>query len=147
MAKLKVIILFSAIFLIIFTLHLFGYFKGLYYSLHFYDKILHLSAGAYISAIIIWVLFKTKIGDTLKTGNRFTKLILTIALTITIGALWEFLEFFWDSYFANKFGLPPLQINNTDTILDLIFDTIGTILTVGSYYLITSKSKLFKRFF
>ncbi|PIP25054.1 MAG: hypothetical protein COX34_00730 [Candidatus Nealsonbacteria bacterium CG23_combo_of_CG06-09_8_20_14_all_36_12] len=134
MSRIQFKILFPIIIFLIFIFHLFGYLKGLYYSLSFYDDILHFSAGITLSAAIIYILFHTKISRIFKIENKFTNLILVFIATVIIGAFWELLEFFWDLYFAKMFGLPPLQLNLQDTMFDLIWDSIGAFLVIGIYY-------------
>lgn len=123
-------------FLIIFVFHLAGYLKGLYYSLSFYDNILHFAAGAAISLSILYILFSSKTKEIFKIESEFANFILAFTTTVTLGVFWEFLEFLWDLYIVQTFNLPSLQLGLRDTMSDLMWDSIGSVLVIIGYFLL-----------
>ena len=96
----------------------------LYWTLHWFDSVLHFISGVCIAVggISTWLLI-------FNNGNHSKKRILTIGLLFVaiIGILWEFFEL--------RFGITSLSDGihyATDTTLDVFLDMLGGFL--GSLY-------------
>lgn len=119
-------------FLITFVLyiHTFGLTFKLYKTVFYYDIIMHLLGTVVIALlgfIIVYTLHFTK-------KVRLTILLIgffTVIFAIGVGALWEIGEFAIDQFLGTQ-----AQIDNFDTMGDLIYDTIAALITafVGMLY-------------
>jgi len=56
--------------------------------------------------------------------------LLVISLTLIVGVLWEFYEYFYGLYKFKKTGTKKYMIKISDTAKDLILDTLGAIVWV-----------------
>ncbi len=93
----------------------------LYGRINWYDEVVH---GFNFFALTLVVALYTY-GVVLKGAQRHgLLLVLTIAgLGLAMGALWEIAEWTYD-----QFVRPNAILSKTDTIVDLIVDTIGALL-------------------
>lgn len=104
-------------------LHLFGM-SGWYYSVKFYDKFIHFLAGIFGSALIFFLLFKLAAKGPIKIPRIFySAFVFTTVVTIGVG--WEFFEFFF---------LPQFQLGLSDTLFDLFWIGVGSVLTNIVFY-------------
>ena len=109
-------------------LHVWGGVLGLY-SVPYYDKIAHFISSviiAFLALIIIYVL------DIYWEGLKmdfFMIAFFIIIFTIAIGGIWEIGEFISDQIIV---GAPKAQVSLSDTMMDLIYDSIaGIIVGIG----------------
>ncbi|MDH3694618.1 MAG: hypothetical protein OER96_08625 [Gammaproteobacteria bacterium] len=100
---------------------------GLYETSAIYDKWLHvIGSGAITALVIVAVLqYCTRIRLELPVALF---VILVLGATISMGTLWEVFEFSVD-----RTGLFQAQRGLSDTMLDLIADTIGVLGTLALY--------------
>jgi hypothetical protein len=107
-------------------------FVGVFISTHFqlydkvfhFDKIMHFTGGFIVAWFFIAVL-----GKELRT-NRAMLILLLVSLTTFVGVLWEFTEFSSGEYLKDKLpwiGRYFYGGNLKDTLLDLLFDMMGSI--------------------
>lgn len=111
-------------YLVLFTLlavliaHGAGLFMGLYAQYHNFDMLVHFLGGTFTASVFISTAARhpkfSFIGQ-----NKWVNIIVAVALTVLVGVLWEFFEF----YVGVWTGLPSQTY--TDTLSDLFFDTIG----------------------
>lgn len=87
---------------------------GLYSVTSFYDKAMHLLSGV-LSAAFALVLLRSFSLENTKNGF---KAIFFIAVTLMIAALWEFFEFFGDSFFHRN--AQRIQTGVGDTMFDML---------------------------
>lgn len=93
------------------------------YTFSHFDKILHVIGGVVAGWLaLIWTARNAK----LESG--FARVIISVALVVLIGVLWEFAEYYWDNivaiqwpFLAPYFGGGGLS----DTISDLLCDLVG----------------------
>ncbi|MEA3200046.1 MAG: hypothetical protein QOE90_1474 [Thermoplasmata archaeon] len=103
-----------------FVLHVIGHALGFYARFVHYDKVLHFVEPITI-AITFYALSQST--DWIWQWRRVTPAEVFVycwAMVVALGALWEILEFGMDTFFHTQ-----EQNGNTDTMLDLLFDTLG----------------------
>ncbi len=133
-------------FLLVFSLYLYfiGNVNNWYSSLYpIYDKISHFFTSmtiallGFVTAVIVDKYTETKM-------NRHATFFLILLLTISIGALWEIGEYLLDIVFSANY-----QVSLNDTMLDLIFDTIGGLVVAifGFIYLKKMPKEHFTKIF
>jgi len=96
-----------------------------------FDWFTHLLGTFIVSIIALSIVYSLKVTGQIKVTNNMIWWF-TVVFALAIGAFYEILEFITDSVFgANS------QISLTNTMIDLINDLIGGIITAtwGSYYL------------
>ncbi len=92
-----------------------------------FDKIQHFSWG-YLSCFIgIYLLCKSKDIDNVKTS---TIILFFIGISLATASIWEIIEFTGDTLLGQTAqGKPDINMSKiTDTMLDIIFHTLGTII-------------------
>lgn len=98
-----------------------------------YDKALHFMGGAFLSFGLFYVLRK----NFPLFNNQFLMFVLLVTSSITIGVVWEFVEFFYDRTLHYSLHTTPSQPSLLDTLGDLLADSGGALL--ASLYLVTKK--------
>lgn len=133
-----------AIFIAVY-LHGLGDLMGFYDRLHpFFDKITHITSASIITllGLVLVLLLDRTNRHQLESGIIFVGIV---TMTVTLGALWEVVEFAADQAFATG-----LQRGLDDTIFDLCFDIAGALLAGTAAYLTLAKKprkQLEARFF
>lgn len=125
-----------------------GEVRGYYTRFWWWDIVLHTSSGLLLGIIgflLVYVLNETqRIGLHMKIG--FVAFF-AFLFAIGIGALWEIVEFVLDSVFAMNMQKEMLGDPSglTDTMWDLIVDTLGALLisVLGYGYLKSGKNESF----
>ena len=102
------------------------------------DKIEHFIAGILV-AFVIYAFLK-KYAPQMIYG-WIEKLFIVFA-TVAIGVFWEFFEFSYDALINIPNNFPVNQLGNTDTMGDLLCDTIGAIVFILILFILKPKSKL-----
>lgn len=110
--------------LTIFADAFFGYYFDLYATSFVFDKLLHVF-GAYSVSLFAYILVAQFQPGPLA---RPVKFILVAALGLSMGGLYEILEFFTDSISR---PYPPSQPSLLDTDVDLIGDLAGALVAAG----------------
>lgn len=106
----------------IFLLNFIGSKLHWYYSVWYYDIVMHTLGGLWIALVIFW-LYPVKI------KNEFTKHIFFVLLgVLMIGILWEFFEIFVNETIAKN------PFNFFDTISDIFCDLTGGVLVLIYFY-------------
>jgi uncharacterized membrane protein YjjP (DUF1212 family) len=116
-----------------------GELKNYYAAYWWWDMLLHGTAGiafGIIGFIILYVLYKT---EKIKTSPKMVA-VFSFAFALTIGVLWEILEFTIDSTLGPISNNVPMQtvVNGcalVDTMKDLIVDAIGALFSAVMGYL------------
>lgn len=98
----------------------FGYYYDLYASSFLFDKLLHIF-GTYAFSLFSYILVAQRFKTSLPSS---VKAILIISLGLTLGTLYEILEFFTDSI---SHPYPPSQPSLLDTDVDLIGNLVGAV--------------------
>jgi hypothetical protein len=103
-----------------------GFIQGYYVTYYpYYDKAAHAVAGisiallAFLGVIFINHYWRMQLREPFIVG-------FTIIFGLAMAAAWEIYEFFIDSLFGGSFA-GRMQVDNTDTMLDMIFVLIGSI--------------------
>jgi hypothetical protein len=113
---------------------------GLYRTVSWYDKALHLGSSVLIGAIgflAVYVLHRTY-------RTRFHPWLFGIAVllvTLGVGALWEIAEYVVDEAFGRASQTSPGMNRIDDTMFDLVLDGIGGVVgaVVGTLYMQRSR--------
>jgi hypothetical protein len=108
------------------TLQAWGEALGLYDSISWFDNVVHFTLPFFGAPTLYIVLARLDVvpdprDDT--TGRHYTGMgIITFALGVALGGLWEIVEWSSDNLFGSS-----LQIDNDDTVGDLIADSLGAL--------------------
>jgi len=106
---------------------LLGMHLGLYETSIIYDKLMHILGTGAITGLVLLVAVQYSHRRQLNLPQTFM-LLLVLGLAISAGTLWEVFEFV-----MNRTGLFYSQRGLHDTMLDLIADAIGAIITLALY--------------
>jgi hypothetical protein len=112
--------------------HIVGSFSGFYDNLPGWDHLTHAMSASLVAALgFVVVVAVDKYADSIYLPPAFLALFI-IMFTMAIGVIWELTE-----YLVDELTCSHLQYSLTDTMRDLLFDTIGALLvaSVGSFYL------------
>jgi hypothetical protein len=103
---------------------------GVYDALPWYDRLVHVVVPLLTSQVMYVALARLEVLPDLRdeTGRRalWGMFIVTAALGIAVGGVWEVFEWSSDGIFGSN-----LSEGNTDTVGDLIADTAGSLLGAG----------------
>src|SRR3989338_4148850 len=108
------------------AIHMLG-FGGFYYFVPVWDDLGHIVGSAIIG------FFGFSIFYALNKDHRLRLTLpqvafLSVLLTVTVGALWEILEFVWDNIVLFSFSYGFAQNSLFDTMIDLVFDFTSAIM-------------------
>ena len=106
---------------------------GLYETSAVYDKVVHGLGSCAVTGLIIAALLQYCVRERLELPLPLLS-VLVLGAAISAGTLWEVFEFTVD-----RFGLFQAQKGLTDTMLDLVADTIGALVAVGLFAGISSR--------
>ena len=121
-------------------IHLSGYIQGRYINIPNWDNLAHLVSGFIVALIgFLAILFIDKFRE-YRLDALFIGLF-TVAFGMVMEYLWEMWEFSVDTFFGGSLA-GPMQANNTDTMSDMIFVFISSVI-VGliCYYYVKTKGK------
>lgn len=117
-----------------------------YYRFYWWDTMLHTITGFVLGIAGFAILFILYKGDKIK-ANPALITFFAFCFSMTLAVLWEIFEFLMDSFFG--INMQKVNIGNgvTDTMIDLMVNAIGTIVssTIGFFYLKFGKSKIYDR--
>jgi uncharacterized membrane protein YjdF len=117
-----------------------GSLNNYYAKFWWWDVVLHTSSGlafGIIGFFILYLLYKTK---KIRASPKIVAMF-SFTFALAVGALWEIFEFSADSIFGTKmqagsfFWASMLSCNLTDTMKDLITDSIGALFSAIMSYL------------
>jgi hypothetical protein len=98
---------------------------GLYDAWKPYDNVVHFIVPMLCSQVAYIALARIEVLPDMRedfTPNHYAGIfVITLALGVAIGGIWEILEWTSDNLFGSK-----LQTSNDDTVGDLIADTLGS---------------------
>ncbi|GAB6190239.1 hypothetical protein JCM30566_19820 [Marinitoga arctica] len=120
----------------------FGLFLGFYDKYDIFDDILHLSGGIWLATIIFPLVLSLELTY---SRQKMPSLILkvnfyTFSIGMTMGVIWEIFEFISDSIFSDFPGYRLAQEGSlTDTMMDLIYDSIGIIVGIFIFWKILKR--------
>jgi len=125
--------------LLIILFHIIGMVEGLY-AYPFFDDFLHILGGAFLGILIYSILFSLNHLRSIYL-HPYMITLFTVSLALTFGVLWEFFEYFWDAVITPGSNLPPAQLGLTDTLTDLFWDIVGSLMAITVLSMF-SKTKL-----
>lgn len=99
----------------------FGYYLNLYETSFIFDKLLHVF-GTYAFSLFSYILAIQLLRSPV---NRLFKFIVIVCLGLSLGTIYEIMEFFTDTFFHPALVSQPSLL---DTDLDLIGDVIGAVI-------------------
>lgn len=108
---------------LILILHILGNVLGWYYTIPYFDTLMHFLGGFWIAMISAYLI--KKYAKDLFEQHRLMEIIFLIGITMTIGFVWEFYEFLADTFIFNEIFL--MRQSATDTITDLTADFFGVL--------------------
>ena len=99
---------------------------GLYDSITWFDNVVHFSLPFFLAPTVYVALARIDVvpdpADETHTRHYVGIAVVTFALGVAIGALWEIVEWAADNTLGSS-----LQLHNDDTIGDLIADSLGAL--------------------
>jgi signal transduction histidine kinase len=112
-----------------------------------WDSILHTSSGfalGIIGFLIMYVLFKCR----KISASAGIIAILSFCFALSIGTIWEIFEFIMDNLFNLNMQKTHIGRGVTDTMYDLILDSIGALASsiAGYFYLKKGDSRIYNYF-
>ncbi|MFW6286096.1 MAG: hypothetical protein ACOC16_03155 [Nanoarchaeota archaeon] len=122
-----------------------GEVQNFYTKYWWWDSILHLSSGfalGIIGFILMYILVKS---HKIKASSGLI-VFLSFCFALAIGTTWEIFEFTIDTIFNLNMQKTHIGTGVTDTMYDLILDSIGALISsIGGYfYLKKGDSKIYK---
>jgi mannose/fructose/N-acetylgalactosamine-specific phosphotransferase system component IIC len=121
-------------------IHISGYIQGRYLNIPNWDTLAHTVSGSIIALLgFILILFLDKI----RKYNLDPQFIagFTIMFGLTGEYLWEIYEFLVDTFLGGSLA-GKMQADNTDTMVDMIFVLVPSIIVaVGCYYYLHKNGK------
>ncbi len=128
------------LYLLLLIFHILGTEKLYVYAA--FSNSLHFFMGMLIALIFAVIFFTVFQKNNLKM-NPIIIAILSLTSTITLGVFWEFFEFTWDLLIVPHFPHLRAQLGLTDTMVDLLLDTLGAMIGILLFYLL-KKTKVKK---
>jgi hypothetical protein len=130
------------IILFIYTSLFLGEVKSYYAKLWWWDIVLHTGSGLALGLAGFLIMYTLDRKSMIKASPVWIA-IFSFSFGVAIGAIWEIFEFSMDVFFnlnMQKSGL-------TDTMLDLIVDSLGALIVsvIGYFYVKGNKTPLFTR--
>lgn len=105
----------------------FGEVLGVYDTLPVFDDIVHVTLPLLTAPVLYIGLARLDVvpdpRDETHARHYVGMAVVTACLGITLGALWEVVEWRSDAWFGTS-----LQIDNSDTVSDLVYDSVGSVL-------------------
>ncbi|MBI4153729.1 hypothetical protein HY501_00170 [Candidatus Woesearchaeota archaeon] len=118
--------LYDLLFVLMLAMHMLG-FGGLYEFVPAWDDLGHLFGSAVITFFGFSFFTAMKTAKKLRITLPFIG-FLSVLLTVTLGALWEILEFLWDNIVVLSFSYGFAQNSLYDTMIDIVFDFTSAII-------------------
>jgi hypothetical protein len=113
---------------LIVILHILALFFSWYWSIWWYDIVVHTLGGVWVGGIALWLYFIYKDIYTNKNISKLMIIAVSLLVTLLIGVLWEVFEFSLDTFIV-------FQPNDlVDTASDIGSDIVGSLLV--SFYFI-----------
>ncbi len=112
-----------------------------YGGIHYYDKYMHFLGGAAAAGLVIFVMYAyaKKKRPTFIVSNNWVAWI-SFLTTVALGVLYEFEEYLED-YFTGSHR----SGGSWDSVGDLIFDTLGAVLVIGTVLIVWKLRKKKKK--
>lgn len=118
--------------IIIAVLHYIATIYSFYWSIEWFDILMHFIGGLLMGLIAFWIFFTSEKVNYPK-DNLLVIFFTVIGFALVIGLSWELWELFE--------GFSDVNIHKKDTILDVVMDTIGAIC---AFYYGLLKTNFFK---
>lgn len=110
----------------VFCAHFLGSIVNFYHKFYWYDNFMHFLSGILVFFYALELLIKTKKYD---LKNLWWNALFILAISFMVSGLWEYFEFISDRIF-NKDAQNVLTTGTTDTMMDMILVTLGSILSL-----------------
>lgn len=105
----------------------FGEVLGVYDAMPVFDDIVHVTLPLLTAPVLYIGLARLDVvpdpRDETHVRHYAGMAVVTACLGVTLGALWEVVEWRSDAWFGTS-----LQIDNADTVSDLVYDSLGSVL-------------------
>lgn len=120
MKKYSLLYVSFAMVVVLATLHFIAEAFYFYWTIWWFDNLMHLLGGLSVGLVIVWLLFNTGLFSETRLSNlKFVFLV--VVLVLLVGIVWEIFEYLNDI-------TQSFEGYTLDTSLDLFFDTLGAIL-------------------
>lgn len=129
-------------FLFIYAAIFLGHVAQLYDKIWWWDVLLHASAGVALGFFGFLVLYTLYVSGKL-VARRGLIIFFAFTFALALGAIWEIFEFTLDVLF--KTNNQQIQTGVTDTMYDLILDSVGALISVvvGYAYMLRRKRGIY----
>jgi hypothetical protein len=109
---------------------------GLYSTIHWFDKALHIGSAALIGVLGFLVVYSIHMVGKLRP-NPWIDGVAILLVTVGIGAIWELAEYAVDIGFDRATQGAPGMTKLDDTMIDLAFDALGAVIAaiIGPLYM------------
>jgi hypothetical protein len=102
----------------------FGTAAGMYDRYTVYDKITHFGGGAILAATAYEIILALRLRGAM-SWSLHARMFIAIAVSVTLGAVWEFYEVFGDAIFDTG-----RHAGSLDTVYDLVSDLSGAVVAI-----------------
>lgn len=119
------LVLLAGFVVVVAFLHFIALYFHLYWSLWWFDIVMHFLGGAWVAAFTLWHMLRLVAGrgqGRMKIGG------IVVLTTLCVGVLWEVYEYVFGVSLIGK------EAYVVDTTLDIVMDTVGAI-TVSACYI------------
>lgn len=115
--------------------HIIGSTSSWYWKFLWLDTVMHLAGGAWTGLFFLY-LFGERLNLLNLSKNFLLTAVLSIGFVLLVGVLWEFFEYFRDTYIAHVPQNVPRPHPNlyVDTLKDLMNDFLGSIVSVSLWF-------------
>jgi hypothetical protein len=100
-----------------------GSMRGFYNRISWWDMLLHCISGILIASISLDLLERLTDKKTRQGMKPWFMFIYVLSFAVFVGVVWEIYEFSIDQWFGTR-----MQLNNFDTMTDLIADSAGGVI-------------------
>lgn len=107
-----------------------GSFKSFFEKIWWWDILLHLLMGINIALISFSIIYRLKEIKTHVQLSSFMIAFFSFAISMAAGGIWEIVEYLLDTFFGFE-----LQQPHPDTMIDLIFVFLGSLIVSAGGYL------------
>jgi hypothetical protein len=107
--------------LLVATLHYLALSMSLYWTVEWFDILMHFLGGATMAFLSLYIFFTSNFLPSISKlkDHRMAVFLIVVFFTLVVGSLWELWEIF--------FGMSDVMKDKLDTIIDLIMDTLGAV--------------------
>ncbi|MEK7647021.1 MAG: hypothetical protein AAB378_01430 [Patescibacteria group bacterium] len=97
-----------------------------YFMIWWLDIVLHFLGGLTVGLFFFWFFYKSGYVGA-PQWPWYVVLVMTSGFVLFVGIQWEFFEFLFDTFVAQRMSMLPAQLGIRDTMGDLFMDWMGAL--------------------